>query len=211
MKELTVFFIFIQALVNSLDNNPHWERLAPFRNFSDSAVTIIGLPENVKETDMVIFDVLQISEPQKNRLDYLFGESIGPILMPRDWGLSEYYCCGRKRLIDGVESYLIYVTNYCRAHLPSLYLINIKDNVLRSVLILSRYEEAIDFHFYTSYKGDIITFYESDYVIEEDKSIIRCSHVLDDSNSEKARSYSETEKIRIDSSGYFHKIVREIL
>jgi len=208
MKELIAFFIFIQALANSFDNNPHWVRLDPFRNFSDSAVTITGLPENVKETDMVIFDVLQVSVLQKNRLDCLFGESIGPILMPRDWGLSEYYCCGRIRLIDGVESYLVYVTNYCRAPLPSLYLINIKDNVLRSVLILSRYEEAADFHFYTSYKGGIITFYLADYGIEEDMSIIKDSHILDDPDTEIARSYSEVERIRIDSSGFFHKIVR---
>ena len=203
--------VFIQGLANSLDSNPQWEPLTPFRNFTDSAVTIIVLPKNVKETDMVIFDVLQVSEQQMIRLDNKLCEDIGPLLMPRDWGISEYYCCGRKRLIDGVESYLIYVTNYCRAFLPSLYLINIKDKVLKSALILSRYEEDTDFHYYTSYKRNIITFYESDDVLEEDKSIIKYSHVLDDPNSEKARSYSETERIRIDSNGYFHKIVREIL
>lgn len=186
--------------------NPEWKRFSYFRNFINECIVIQGLPkEPAWESD--VFDVIKLPQEHGKALDASWADKLGPLFMPLYWDQSSYYCLGSAEWVKGVDSYVIYVENYCRTNEPALFLLNIKDNLLRSVLNLSRYEDG-GFHFFSSYNGDRLIKYQSTVYVEEELSRFSLKANAGDVSIER-ETYIEVAAIKIDNYGHCYNVYHD--
>ena len=199
MNLFAIVLVIIQSLINIVDSNPQWERFSSFRNFEDVTIKIDELPEVNEVTDTLIFDVMTVPEYRMLSLPMSFGDVVGPLLMPKFWELSSYYCCGKINVVNGVDSFIIYVSNYCRSNRPLLFLLNVKDNSLTAVLKLS-YNDDGGHHYYSTNDKDAFIQYESSGFYEEETLInnpISPAHLPDN-----MPMYIEKSRFMVDVDGF---------
>ena len=188
-----------------------YEYFSSFRNIYNESIDISGLPEK-EENAPQLFDVLKMSKEQMSHIHPSTGNSLGQILMPDHWNKSQYYCSEKISLVDGIDSFVIYVSNYRNSDIPSLFLINIKGNRLKSVLLLSWFaDDSVDYeHKYTMYKDSVFIVYFKDSMVDEVKLFAENQNKASypalkryDINSE---SYRVVAKIIVDEDGYFREL-----
>lgn len=187
-----------------------YEYFASFRNFYNESINIPGLPEKEENTPQ-LFDVLIVSKEQMSLMLPTIGNSLGQILMPNYWNQSQYYCSGRLSFVDGINSFVIYVSNYRNSEIPALFLINTKGERLKSVLMLSWFaDDSADCeHKYTMYKDSVFTVYFKDSMVDEvtlsenQKGVGEPSLRRSEINPE---SYRVVARIKVDEEGYLKEL-----
>lgn len=188
----------------------HYDYYSSFRNFYNESIDIPGLPEKEEKTPQ-LFDVLKVSKEQMSLVRPSIGNSLGQILMPNHWNQSQYYCSGRISFVDGINSFVIFVSNYRNSEIPSLFLINIKGNRLKAVLMLSWFaDDSADYeHKYTMYKDSVFTVYFKDSMVDEvtlsenQKGVGEPSLRRSEINPE---SYRVVARIKVDEEGYLKEL-----